>query len=150
MPTDIAQEISATVDAASAALRQIGEADTSAIPEVGRWSKKQIIGHLLDSASNNHHRFVRAQQQQSAVFTFPGYEQEAWVSAQAYESSSWAELVELWRLYNRHLAHVIEHMPEDKLGVECQIESNESVSLGRLIEDYLKHMKHHLAQLGVI
>lgn len=149
MLANVAEDLTSTVEAACAALKQIDNADAASTPGAGRWSKKQIVGHLLDSAVNNHQRFVRAQQQQSGEFVFPGYAQNLWVDAQAYESSSWAELIELWRLYNRHLAHVIRNVQPEKLDVMCRIGEYEPVRLGFLIEDYLKHLRHHLTQIGI-
>ena len=95
---------------------------------------------------NNHHRFVRAQQVQE--LTFPAYEQDHWVSAQGYAERPWEELIDLWRLYNRHLAHVISMIPKEQLAVVCVIGTNEPVSLGYLVEDYLLHLRHHLQELG--
>src|SRR5262249_14513793 len=85
----------------------------------GKWSPKQIIGHLVDSAANNHQRFVRAQQ--GAGLAMPGYEQDHWVGSQRYQDESWADVVALWHLYNRHLAHVIARIPVSKRDVPCTI-----------------------------
>ena len=68
---------------------------------------------------------------------------------QDYNSTSWESLVQLWRLYNRHLAHVIRHIPADRLGVSCKVGPYEPVALRGLIEDYLVHLQHHLRQLGL-
>src|SRR5947199_200177 len=73
----------------------------------GKWSKKEILGHLIDSAANNHQRFVRLQIEDQIVF--PGYRQNDWVALQYYSDRTWRDLVELWLAYNRHLAHVIRH-----------------------------------------
>jgi hypothetical protein len=146
MATDVAGELLSVVEAASQSLRRIGDPEASQRSAPGNWSNKQILGHLLDSAVNNHHRFVRAQQVKELIF--PAYEQEHWVSAQGYEERPWEELIDLWRLYNRHLAHVISLVPEEKLAVMCVIGATEPVSLGYLIEDYLVHLRHHLQELG--
>src|SRR5215213_145753 len=123
------------VEAALESLRRIGDPEASLRTAPGNWSKKEILGHLLDSAVNNHHRFVRAQQVEE--LTFPHYEQEHWVSSQGYGERPWPELVDLWRLYNRHLAHVISLIPEEKMAVMCVIGPDKPVSLGYVIEDYL-------------
>ena len=81
-------------------LVDIAEDDASQPPAPGHWSKKQILGHLIDSASNNHQRFVRAQLASS--YDGPTYQQESWVSTQGYAAESWPDLVNLWLLYNRH------------------------------------------------
>ncbi len=117
-------------------------------PAPDRWSIQEILGHLLDSAANNHHRFVRAQAVEK--FDFPGYEQESWVSVQGYQDGSWLDLVALWRLYNLHLARVIRRIPEKQLETICRIGSYEPVTLGYLVQDYLVHMTHHLQQIEQI
>ena len=146
MASDVAGELLKVVEAASESLRSIDDSDASLRSAPGSWSKKEILGHLIDSAVNNHHRFIRAQQVEE--LRFPAYAQEHWVSSQGYRERPWPELVDLWRLYNRHLAHVISMVPEEKLAVICVIGTNEPVSLGYLIEDYVVHMRHHLQGLG--
>ena len=126
-------------------LALLTEAASAAPVSSGKWSPKELIGHLIDSASNNHQRFVRAQL--DGALTFPGYEQESWVERQAYKDESWADLTTLWKSYNLHLLHVISHMSDDKLDVLCVIGGSEPVTLRFLAEDYVKHMKHHLEQI---
>jgi hypothetical protein len=146
MATDVAGQVLNVIEVASESLRRIGDTEASIKSAPGDWSKKEILGHLLDSAVNNHHRFVRAQEVEE--LTFPAYEQEHWVSSQGYAERPWSELIDLWQLYNRHLAHVISLIPGERLAANCVIGMNEPVSLGYLIEDYLAHMRHHLQQLG--
>jgi hypothetical protein len=122
-------------------LVEIPEAEAST-SESGRWSKKEIIGHLIDSASNNHQRFVRIQ---TGDGTPPArYAQEDWVRVQRYSDASWRELIDLWRAYNFHLAHVIAHTAPEMLGKTAVVAAGE-VSLGYLMEDYLEHLRHHLS-----
>lgn len=142
----MADELVRVVESAAKYLHAVSSSDAAQPRAPGKWSKKEELGHLLDSAVNNHHRFVRAQEVESLVF--PKYEQDSWVYVQAYQSSTWTELIELWRLYNRHLARVIQRVPEDKLAHVCTIGPYEPVSLGFLIEDYLAHLKHHLELMG--
>jgi DinB superfamily len=146
MAPDVADELLSVVEAAAEALRSIDDPAASLKSSSGTWSKKEILGHMVDSAVNNHHRFVRAQEVEE--LTFPHYEQEHWVNSQGYGERPWPELVDLWRLYNRHLAHVISRIPEEQLAVMCVIGADEPVSLGYLIEDYVVHLKDHLQQLG--
>jgi hypothetical protein len=105
-----------------------------------------VIGHLIDSASNNHQRFVRASLQPS--LDFPAYDQEGNVRLQAPQDADWPLLVSLWATYNRYLAHVIARLPADKLETVCRIGSDKPVTLGFLASDYLTHMLHHLNQIG--
>jgi len=143
----IANDLVGAIETASAKLKLLQETEVTLKPAPGKWSKKEILGHLMDSACNNHHRFVRAQMVDD--FTFPGYDQDEWVRRQDYNSKPWVELIELWRLYNRHVAHALRGIPEDKLETTCRIGSGEPVTLEFIAEDYLTHMKHHLEQLGV-
>jgi hypothetical protein len=146
----IANELVGAVETASAKLKLLQETEVTSKPTPNKWSKKEILGHLMDSASNNHQRFVRAQMINGASeFVFPGYEQDDWVRRQDYNAKPWTELVELWRLFNRHVAHALRGISDDKLNTNCRIGSGEPVTLGFMAEDYLTHMKHHLAQLGV-
>jgi hypothetical protein len=114
-------------------------------PAPNRWSKKEILGHLIDSAANNHQRFVRAQN--TTRLEFPNYEQEFWVTSQSYATESWPDLVNLWLLLNRHLLHVLKAMPADVLSHECVIGGRPAVTLEALAADYLRHVDNHLAQL---
>jgi hypothetical protein len=112
----------------------------------GGWSRKQVLGHLIDSASNNHQRFVRAVLQ--PLLEFPGYDQEGNVRVQAPQEADWPLLVSLWAAYNRYLAHVIARLPASKLDTVCRIGSGKQATLGFIATDYLTHMVHHLSQIG--
>lgn len=133
------------VDEAAAALAGVADAEAARSRGPGKWVKKEILGHLCDSAVNNHQRFVRAQF--SNPFTWPGYEQDPWVEVQRYASRPWRELIDLWVALNRHVAAVIESVPAEVLATPCRIGTNEPVSLEWLMHDYLRHLRHHLAQL---
>jgi hypothetical protein len=126
-------------------LVDIAEDDASQPPAPGHWSKKQILGHLIDSASNNHQRFVRAQLASS--YDGPTYQQESWVSTQGYATESWPDLVNLWLLYNRHLLHIVRNVKEAALPVPCAIGGSAPVPLSEVISSYVDHMEHHLAQI---
>lgn len=143
----IASELRAVIDDAAGLLNAIDDETARLRPAPGKWSRKEIIGHLIDSAANNHQRFVRAQE--GGELVFPKYEQDHWVGVQRYNEASWPDLIALWRLYNYHLARVIEAIPDEKLTVRCTIVPNEPVTLGFLVEDYLAHLKHHLRQAGI-
>ncbi len=142
----LAESLRVSVRVHGARLRVLRDPAVSEPRAPGKWSKKQILGHLIDSALNNHQRFVRAQIA-STELEFPGYQQDAWVSVQGYQLADWERLVDLWRAINLHLSHLIEHIPVNRLEVQCRIGGGEPVTLQYLAEDYLKHLEHHLEQL---
>jgi hypothetical protein len=143
---ELSEKLVKAVQLAEARLRQVSEAESSTPVLKGGWSRKQVIGHLIDSASNNHQRFVRAALQGS--LEFPHYEQDGCVHVQAVQSAPWPLLITLWTDYNLYLAHVIAHLPADKLEARCRIGEDKPVTLRFLAEDYLTHLLHHLGQIG--
>lgn len=142
----LSAELTQVVGQAEAILRAVGELESERPALAGGWSRKQLLGHLIDSASNNHQRFVRAALQGS--LEFPAYDQADWARIQAAEEVSWPALVELWAAYNRYLAHVIARLPADKLESRCRIGDGPPVTLNFLARDYLRHLLHHLKQIG--
>jgi hypothetical protein len=143
---ELSENLLSVIDAAEPKLRDISALESTRPILPGGWSRKQVIGHLIDSASNNHQRFVRAAQQ--ASLDFPGYDQEGNVRVQAPEEADWLLLVSLWAAYNRYLAHIIARLPASKLETPCRIGSREPVTLGFIATDYLTHLNHHLRQIG--
>jgi hypothetical protein len=123
------------------------EAESERRPSPERWSKKEVVGHLIDSASNNHQRFVRGQL--AGGQDFPRYEQEGWVRVQGYQSARWGDLIDLWRAYNTHLLHVARGMTAESRRAICRVGGGAEVTLEWLFGDYVDHLEHHLrAMLG--
>lgn len=114
-------------------------------PAPGTWSPKEVLGHLIDSAANNHQRFVRAQQADRLML--PGYEQNHWVTVQGYQDADWTHLVALWTHLNLHLADVMARIPADQYAVTCVIGDSQPLTLELLVVDYLHHLEHHMAQI---
>src|SRR5450755_3745727 len=143
------EDFKQTIEAATPRLLQLSESQSEAALSAEGWSSKQTIGHLVDSAANNHSRFVLAQLKDDLLF--PGYEQDGWVRVQQYQNASWAQLVELWRAYNFHLLHVMSCTPPDKLTNRCTqhslqtiafktVSESEPVTLEYLMKDYVVHL----------
>ena len=114
-------------------------------PLPAKWSKKEILGHLIDSASNNHQKFIRTMAEKKSDFV--GYRQNHWVESQHYNAMNWHELVLFWASYNRHLAHLIENVAEGLLANEITIEKAGTFTLEFIMKDYVEHLKHHLNQI---
>tara|TARA_E500000318_G_scaffold5598_2_gene5731 strand:+ start:36134 stop:36622 length:489 start_codon:yes stop_codon:yes gene_type:complete len=122
----------------------------------GAWSRKQILGHLIDSASVNHQRIIEAQITGSIVFD--GYAHEQWVELQEYQEQDWEELVTLWSSLNMHICAVVERIPTEVLDKPQnehsyaktafrELPSDQASTLGYLIEDYFAHLQYHLDQI---
>lgn len=107
-----------------------------------KWNRKELLGHLLDSALNNHQRIVRLQQ--GNLDAFPGYDQEHWVIAGGYQDSDWSQLVTLWHLFNLQLARVIQNAPASVAG---NLWIGHDADLSFLILDYNRHLLHHLEKM---
>ncbi|HEY6971247.1 MAG TPA: DinB family protein [Candidatus Angelobacter sp.] len=140
-----ASDLGRTVAQAKPLLLELNNADTSKPRSKGKWSKKEILGHLMDSASNNHQRFVRAALEGKLVF--PAYEQDQLVSLQRFREMDWGFLVDLWTSYNRFLAHILTCLPATAAKVSCKIGKNKPATLGFIAQDYVDHLKHHLNQI---
>ncbi len=125
-------------------LRQINEADFSMKPSNEKWSKKEILGHLIDSAANNHQRFIRTQYEN---IPFIVYEQNHWNQLNHYQQLQSEHAINFWTLYNTHLLEVIKHIPTKNYLKTCNSGLPEPATLEWLIVDYVAHMEHHLKQI---
>jgi hypothetical protein len=111
----------------------------------GKWTRLQLLGHLIDSATNNHQRFVRALAQER--LDWPGYDQMAHVAVQNYAGADPTLCLSLWAVYNRHIGHVIRQITPVKAGTLCAIDGAPAMTLADLVLDYVAHLEHHLRQL---
>ncbi len=143
---DLSEQLLRVVETAEAELRKTSDPESTKPVLPGGWSRKQVLGHLIDSASNNHQRFVRAALQPS--LDFPGYDQDGNIRVQAPQEVDWSLLVSLWAAYNRYLAHIIARLPAAKLETACRIGPGGPVTLDFLAKDYVRHLLHHLNQIG--
>lgn len=125
-------------------LREIDEVTFSLKPDPGRWSKKEIIGHLIDSAVNNHQRFVRTQFENVPVII---YDQNKWNSHSYYQTRDGHQLIDFWVAYNKQLIELIRQLPPDCMDRKLYNGGLEPVTLLYVITDYVSHLEHHLRQI---
>lgn len=158
MDVDFLRDFRRTLDDARVRLFELSDGEASRPRSPGKWSPKEIIGHLIDSAANNHARFVRAQATDHLLFD--GYDQESWVRVQQYTDRRWVDLVQLWYAYNLHLAHVMERAESDAINRPRErhsldriafhpVDGTTPATLADVMRDYVAHLKHHLKQIGV-
>jgi len=131
-------------DTLPALLSTIQEDDFSRKPSSEQWSKKEIVGHLIDSAANNHQRFIRVQFEDVPTIT---YDQNKWNSTSQYNKIPSNHLILFWTLYNRQLIEIMKRIPEPALSRICNVGCDTPVTLQWLITDYIRHLEHHLKQL---
>jgi len=145
MMKDTARELREVVEKATPRLERISPEKASAPRAPGKWSRKEILGHLIDSASTNHQRFVRACY--GAAAAFPGYAQDDWVRIQGYASEPWPMVVALWSAYNSHLSHVMARLPESAREAVVNFNEDNPAALEHVVSDYLRHLLHHMDQI---
>jgi hypothetical protein len=114
-------------------------------PAPGKWSRQEELGHLVDSASNNHQRLVRAQLEESPAM--PGYDGDAWVALHGYQSRDWSEIIDLWLLLNRQLLAAARAAPDAAWSRTLTVGGGAPMTLAFLIDDYVRHLAHHLRHI---
>ena len=125
-------------------LENIPETGFAIKPALNKWSKKEILGHLIDSATNNHQRFIKTQFEiEPLIF----YDQNNWNRCSNYNEIDSKHLISFWTIYNRHLIEIIKRIAKENYKKECNIGKEKKVSLEWLIEDYVRHLEHHLKQI---
>jgi hypothetical protein len=146
MSTELARWFRAELDEVRAALQAVPRQLADTPWRTGGWTRKQIVGHMMDSSANNRQRFVRAATE--GQYTGPQYAQEAWVAAHGYARQSWETLLRWWEVEHEVLAAVVDEIAEERLGTRYAVGEDAPVTLRFLIEDYIAHQKWHLAQIA--
>lgn len=145
---DLATSIESTVNEFVRFVKSMDDSTFTQKPNPDKWSKKEILGHLVDSAQNNIQRFVRGQYELLPKIV---YAQDDWVKLQNYQQYAKDDLVQLWALLNKHLCRILREMAAENY--DNQVDTGKGIvevhTLKFLAEDYLKHMKHHLGQISM-
>jgi hypothetical protein len=132
------------IDAARQVLEGISEERSRETIREGGWTRKEVLGHLLDSAANNHVRIAFAAT--TGSYQGPSYMQQEWVDLNGYREMEWQSLIADWRTLNERITRMVERIPSERMGANCQVGSDAPVTLGFLIDDYLDHLEHHIRQ----
>ena len=143
----VADNIDAAVSAAVERWKMIPEAVLIYRSSDNAWSIKEVIGHLIDSAANNHQRFVRLQLVKELMFPDYSTDNENWVNIQSYQDRPWEDLLGLWRHFNGHLAHLMRCVDPACLEHVWVMNTETRVTLFELMDDYLRHLKEHVKQI---
>jgi uncharacterized damage-inducible protein DinB len=153
---NFSRQLRETVESAAPRLLALSDGQVAIRPGDGSWSAKEVLGHLVDSAANNHRRLIGAQFHDDLVY--PEYDQEQWVEVQNYRNASWTDLIALWKTYNLHLAHIADGLSEarlrrprhphslDRIGWKAA----DPVTLEDLLGHYLDHLQGHLRQIEAL
>ena len=139
----VVQELHAIVTEYRNKFDGIAENDFQAKPLPHKWSKQEVVGHLIDSAQNNLRRFICGQYESSPPLVV--YQQDFWVAANGYQQMKKQDVVELWQLLNFRICAVLENMPAENYTKEANAGSIRTLEW--LAHDYVKHMKHHINQI---
>jgi hypothetical protein len=116
-------------------------------PSPEAWSKKEILGHLVDSAMQNTRRFTEAQLLSNEVYEIFAYKQDELVKINDYQHKNTNELFSLWLYLNSHIAFILKNLSEEQLNIKINVYGMSICTLEFLIEDYIDHLKHHLKQI---
>ncbi len=137
-----------TVESVHIWLLSLDEAAVSRVPAPDVWSPKQVLGHLVDSAANNHARWARMVTEDG--LPFPTWDQKAWNAVQDWQGEPWTDIVALWAAYNRHLARFQTLLPDSALGHRARVGTlggGEPMTLAELLAHYARHLHLHLGQI---
>ncbi|MCF3109322.1 DinB family protein [Niabella sp. CC-SYL272] len=139
----IAEQLAQIIHLYTEKIQHIDDPSFSVKPGNDKWSKKEILGHLVDSAQNNIQRFVRVQYESEPNIV---YNQDEWVKTQSYNSWNRGELLDLWQLSNKQIGFILKHFPEEKKTLKAYM-NKELCTIEYIAQDYIRHLLHHLNQI---
>jgi hypothetical protein len=144
--TTLSQKLQSAIAEAEPKLRALNEKAGAERPGGGDgWTRKQELGHLIDSSFNNRARFINAAL--AGEYAGPSYDGDGWVKLGGYADMSWSEVLNLWAALNRALAVVVANIPPERMATPCRIGGGEPVTLEFVIADYIDHMRAHLQHI---
>jgi DinB superfamily len=138
----IAKELEAIISQYRPALQSLEESRLAYKPSPSKWSKKELIGHMIDSAQSNIRRFVVAQYEETPMIN---YNQDKWVAIAGYQQWKSNELIDLWYLLNRQICEILKNTSPETAQRQCMTQELHTIEW--LAQDYIKHLKHHLHQV---
>ena len=144
---DLISRLSQIIEALPLELEAVSESALASRPSPNKWSSKEIMGHLCDSAIHNLSRFINAQMEESP-FSVQKYDQDQWVRLQHYQLTPITDIIPFWIYLNKSILRVISAIPEEKCASMCTLPNGDTVTLQWLVSDYLSHMEHHLQQIA--
>lgn len=142
----LAEDLASIVNEFMSTSLSLGEAAWVEKPYADRWSRKEILGHLIDSANNNIQRFVRGTYENHSKIV---YDQNQWVRAQHYQDAPVQEMITLWKLLNLHIVRILSDYPIERIHITFDVgpSSPELRNMKEIASSYLEHLKHHLHQI---
>lgn len=143
----IIADLQETLEKYHSKLVQLNETEISAKPAPEKWSKKEELGHLIDSAQNNIQRFIRVQYEENVHIR---YNPDKWVAMNDYQNRNGKELIDFWFLLNKQIITILEKMPQEKWETFMSFDVDASVknTTSYIAADYVKHMTHHLESIA--
>jgi hypothetical protein len=138
----IAKDLEAVISRYLPGLKSLDESRLAHKTTPSKWSKKELIGHMIDSAQSNIRRFIVAQYEEMPTIT---YNQDKWVAMAGYQQWNSSELIDLWYLLNRQICEILKNISPEMAQRQCMTEELHTVEW--LAKDYIKHLEHHMHQV---
>ncbi|HLF64129.1 MAG TPA: DinB family protein [Saprospiraceae bacterium] len=146
---DLANSLESLITTTAETFNKISATEWTDKPNPRKWSKKEILGHLIDSAMNNLKRFNEVQFFTEQPYVVQKYRQEELVKSNRYQELPIEHLIALWTLVNMQLAYVLRALQNEMLEIAILIPEGEMQTVGWLADDYVVHLRHHLEQIFV-
>lgn len=138
------ERLTVLIDTVPEILENRNEEDFALQPWLGMWSKKQMLGHLIDRAAITHQRIIRMQYENDPVIF---YNRKRWMELQQYNSADSNDLIQLWKWYNKHLLHIIKNISFQDPENRTVSKSGDQSNLKLLVKGYVYHVENDLVHI---